>query len=79
MNPIHIKQTYGDKLLLHGGINAVLWDDKALIEEEMQRVIPVVKANGGYIFSSAHSVPSSVSLENFRYIIELEKTLGAYT
>jgi len=79
MDPIHIKQTYGDKLLLHGGINAVLWDDKALIEEEMRRVIPVVKANGGYIFSSDHSVPSSVSLENFRYIIELAKALGAYT
>ncbi len=79
MDPIHIKQTYGERLLLHGGINAVLWDDKERIEEEMRRVIPVVKANGGYIFSSDHSVPSSVSLENFRYIIELAKALGAYT
>jgi uroporphyrinogen decarboxylase len=79
MTTHHIKQTYGDNLLLHGGINAVLWDDKERIEEEMRRVIPVVKENGGYIFSSDHPVPSSVSLENFRYIIELAKTLGAYT
>ena len=78
MDPIHIKQTYGDRLLLHGGINAVLWDDKEQIEAEMRQVIPVVKANGGYIFSSDHSVPSSVSLDNFRYIIDLAKTLGAY-
>ena len=79
MDPIHIKETFGDKLLLHGGINAVLWDDKERIEAEMRRVIPVVKANGGYIFSSDHSVPSSVSLENFRYIVNLAKELGAYS
>jgi len=78
MDPIHIKQTYGDDLLLHGGINAVLWDDAEAIEAEMRRVIPVVKKNGGYIFSSDHSVPSSVSLVNFRRIVELAKELGSY-
>jgi uroporphyrinogen decarboxylase len=44
----------------------------------MRRVIPVVKESGGYIFSSDHSVPSSVSLEEFRHIIELAKELGSY-
>jgi uroporphyrinogen decarboxylase len=78
MDPITIKQEYGDDLLLHGGINAVLWDDKDAIEAEMRRVIPIVKENGGYIFSSDHSVPSAVSLENFRYIVELAKELGSY-
>ncbi len=78
MDPLQIKQTYGDRLLLHGGVNAVLWDDAEKITEEMQRVIPTLKARGGYIFSSDHSVPSSVSLENFRAIIQLAKTLGTY-
>ncbi len=63
---------------LHGGINAVLWDDMVAIEAEMRRVIPFVKANGGYIFSSDHSVPSAVSLDNFRTIVNLAKTLGSY-
>jgi len=78
MDPLTIKRTYGNDLLLHGGINAVLWDDKDAIAEEMSRVIPVVKENGGYIFSSDHSVPSAVSLENFRYIVDLAKQLGSY-
>ena len=78
MDPIAIKKTYGNDLLLHGGINAVLWDDKDAIAAEMSRVIPVVKENGGYIFSSDHSVPSAVSLENFRYIVDLAKELGSY-
>jgi uroporphyrinogen decarboxylase len=78
MDPIAIKRKYGDRLVLNGGINAVLWDNTEAIEAEMRRVIPVVKENGGYIFSSDHSIPSSVSLENFRHIVELAKKLGAY-
>lgn len=60
------------------GINAVLWDDLPAIETEMRRVVPVLTERGGYIFSSDHSVPSSVSLENFRRIVELAKELGRY-
>jgi uroporphyrinogen decarboxylase len=78
MDPVHLKKTFGDKLVLHGGINAVLWDDLEAIEAEMTQVVPVLKESGGYIFSSDHSVPSSVSLEGFRYIVELAKKLGSY-
>ncbi|MBK8796623.1 MAG: hypothetical protein IPM07_09775 [Anaerolineales bacterium] len=78
MDPTHLKKTYGKDLVLHGGINAVLWDQREAIEAEMRRVVPVVKESGGYIFSSDHSVPSSVSLEDFRRIIELAKELGTY-
>jgi uroporphyrinogen decarboxylase len=78
MDPIQLKQTFGEELLLHGGINAVLWNDIDAISEEMRRVVPVVKQNGGYIFSSDHSVPSSVSLQNFRHIVNLAKELGTY-
>lgn len=78
MNPIELKQKFGDKLVFHGGINAVLWDNPEAIEAEMKRVLPVMKENGGYIFSSDHSVPSSVSLEDFRRITDLAKKLGSY-
>ena len=79
VDPLQVKAQFGDRLLLHGGVNAVLWDDQPAIETEMRRVIPKLKENGGYIFSSDHSVPSSVSLENFRYIIDLAKKLGSYS
>ena len=78
MDPIALKKKFGDKLVFHGGINAVLWDKPDQIEAEMRRVVPAVARNGGYIFSSDHSVPSTVSLEAFRRIINLAKTLGAY-
>lgn len=78
MDPVELKRKFGDRLVLHGGINAMLWDDLGAIEAEMRRVVPVMKENGGYIFSSDHSVPSSVSLENFRRITHLAKELGSY-
>ena len=78
MDPIKLKKEYGDRLVLHGGVNAVLWDNRDAIIEEIDRVIPVLKENGGYIFSSDHSVPNSVSLENFRAIVEEIKRVGRY-
>ncbi len=78
MDPVHLKQTYGDKLVLHGGINAVLWDQPDKIMAEMKAVIPAMKQNGGYIFASDHSIPNSVSLEDFRRIIAKARELGSY-
>ena len=67
-----------DRFVGLGVNNAVLWDDLPAIEAEMRRVVPALKAHGGYVFSSDHSVPSSVSLANFRRIVELAKELGRY-
>lgn len=78
MKPLELKEKYGDKLTLHGGINAVLWNDREAVLEEIRRLIPKVKENGGYVFSSDHSIPNSVSLENFKAIIEEVKKLGSY-
>ncbi len=78
MDPLALKRRYGKELVLHGGINAVLWDDLEKIEAEIRRLVPAMKESGGYIFSSDHSVPTSVSLENFRRITQLAKELGRY-
>lgn len=78
MDPILLKEKYGDQVVLHGGINAVLWDDKEAITSEIERVVPKLKENGGYIFSSDHSIPNSVSLDNFKQIVETVKRVGAY-
>ena len=78
MDPAALKAQYGDALVLHGGINALLYEDMEALEAEMRRLLPIMKAQGGYIFSSDHSVPSSVSLAQFRRIVELAKELGGY-
>jgi uroporphyrinogen decarboxylase len=78
MDPVEIKKTYGDKLVLHGGLNAMLWDDIDRIEAEIRRLLPVLKEGGGYIFAEDHSIPDSVSLANYRRIVEIARELGTY-
>jgi len=77
-DPVAIKRQYGNELVLHGGINALLWDDAWAITEEIKRILPVLKQNGGYIFSSDHSIPSAVSFDNFKKIIATVIEYGAY-
>ena len=78
MDVLKLKREYGDRLVLHGGINAVLWDQEEAITSEIRRLVPILKENGGYIFSSDHSIPNTVSLENFRHIVREVKQSGRY-
>ncbi len=78
MDPLHLKKTIGDHLVLHGGLNAMLWDDIDRTEAEIRRLLPVLMENGGYIFQEDHSIPDSVSLADYRRMVDLAKTLGSY-
>ena len=78
MNPAKLKELYGDKLVFHGGINAQLWDDPEKVKAEMERIIPVMKEGGGYVFASDHSIPNSVSFKTMTDITALAKKLGTY-
>ena len=78
MDATRIKQEYGDRLVLHGGINAVNWSDPEAILAEIEEKVPVLKENGGYIFGSDHSIPNDVSLENMKLIIGAAKRVGSY-
>ena len=62
MDTLKIKKEYGDKLVLHGGINAAQWKNTEAVIDEINEKIPTLKENGGYIFSSDHSIPNDVSL-----------------
>jgi uroporphyrinogen decarboxylase len=78
LDPLAIKKQYGKKLTLHGGINAVLWDDKDAVMAEIERCVPLLSENGGYIFASDHSIPNTVSLETMREIIKTVKRVGSW-
>ena len=78
MDALAIKKQYGDRLVLHGGINAVNWSNIDAIMAEIEEKVPVLKENGGYIFASDHSIPNDVSLENMTRIIEKVKQVGSY-
>ena len=73
-----IKKDYGEKLVLHGGADALLLDKREKILPYIEEMLPALKEKGGYIFSSDHSIPNTVSLEDYRAIVEAVKKFGAY-
>jgi len=78
MDPLALKECYGDQLCFHGGLNAMLYDPPEAMWAEMERLIPVMKQNGGYVISTDHSIPESVSLETYREFVRRAKVLGQY-
>jgi uroporphyrinogen decarboxylase len=68
---------YPGKLSFIGNINAdALAAGKEAIHREISTKIPVVKDSRRYIFHSDHSIPPTVSLENYRYALELVRTFS---
>ncbi len=80
MDLVELKEKYGDKLCFMGGIDTRLMNnpDKTLIENEIKTKFEVAKKNGGYIYHSDHSIPNTVSFEDYRFVMELVKKYGVY-
>lgn len=78
MDAVELRKEYGQKLLLIGNL-----DKKALIEggdaikAELDRKLPSLVKEGGYIPSVDHLVPVDVPFRNYLYYLELlRKHLG---
>jgi hypothetical protein len=80
MDVRELKGKYGDKLTFMGGIDVRLMNlpDKSKIEEEIRSKFEVAKKGGGYIYHSDHSIPHTVSFQDFCTVMELVKKYGAY-
>jgi hypothetical protein len=78
MDPTFLKRKYGDRLVFHGGINAALFWEPERLWTHMRSVVPEMKKGGGYVLSSDHSVPDSVSYAQFSEFTALAKELAAY-
>lgn len=73
------KRIFGDKITLFGNISAeILSSNRGKIKEEIESKVKIAMKGGRYIFHSDHSIPPTVSLENYRYAIELAKKIGSY-
>jgi uroporphyrinogen decarboxylase len=74
-----LKALYGDRLVFYGNIDVRrLSGGREEIEDEILGKLSAVKESGGYIFHSDHSVPNSVSLDNYAFAIELVRRYGTY-
>jgi uroporphyrinogen-III decarboxylase len=74
------KRQFGDRLCLIGNIDAdiVATNDRVQIEREVAAKVPVAAAGGGYIYNIDHSVPPTVSLDSYRYLLDCVRRYGAH-
>lgn len=79
MDLLKLKKEYGEDLCFMGGIDARMMSaSEPIIVEEIRSKVTEAKKGGGYIFHSDHSVPDTVSLDQFKHIVELAFEYGSY-
>ncbi|GIV17753.1 MAG: hypothetical protein KatS3mg022_3188 [Armatimonadota bacterium] len=80
MDVRELKRQYGDRLAFMGNIDTrkMADPDPSVIEEEIRSKFEVAMKGGGYIYHSDHSVPPSVSFEQYCRTIDLVRKYGQY-
>ena len=74
-----LKGEYGDALTFMGNISVEnMHAPKEKLDYEVRSKLEIAMQNGGYIYHSDHSVPSSVSLANYQYLMSLLEEYGVY-
>lgn len=77
MDPVWLKETYGDKLVFFGGIcvqKLLPQGTPQEIEAEVHRRIDILSQGGGYIVAPAHNIQSDTSVENVQAFFDAVKS-----
>lgn len=79
LDVVELKKDYRDKLAFVGNMDVMEWSklDKPGLKKYILRKLNAAKG-GGLIFQSDHSVPDSVSPENYDYAVKLVREYGKY-
>jgi len=80
MDLIELKRKYGDRIAFMGGldIRALESNDKAQVEAELLKKVPVAMEGGGYCLHTDHSVSSRVNYETYKYFVDRGLEIGTY-
>ena len=74
-----LKAEYGRDLVFFGNIDVrKMSASKAELEDELRSKLEVAMRGGGYIYHSDHSVPPTVSFENYLFLMQLLDRYGHY-
>ena len=62
---------HGDRLLLHGGFNALLWPDVDRMEAAVREWLPTLMQSGGYVFGTSNTIFPGMPLAHYEYMLEV--------
>ena len=79
MDVRELKEKYGNELAFIGNIDVrKLSGTLEDVKEEYMSKVPIAAEGGGYILHSDHSIPPSVPLRNYQYLLKLNEKYGRY-
>jgi uroporphyrinogen decarboxylase len=73
MEPLALKQSFGQRLSFHGGVDITRLLTKGTAEEvraEIRRLVGVLGAGGGYILAPSHHIQADTPVENVLALYE---------
>ena len=74
---VECRRIHGKQMAYHGGIDKrAIAKGGDVIKRELERVIPPLLKDGGFIPSCDHGVPHDISWDNF---VEYSRLLAEYT
>jgi len=77
MDVVAVRRDWPDSFVIWGGIDKrALYSDRGAIDAEVMRVVPPMLRSGGYMPAIDHVVPPEVSLDNWRYFLDLVRGMG---
>lgn len=81
MNALYLKQTYGDRISFHGGIDTqgiLPFGTEEEVIEETKRKLECFAPGGGYILCPTHNVQGDVSGRNIIAMVRAGQEYGRY-
>lgn len=77
MDVVTLRQKYGKRLAYRGGIDKhALRQDKAAIRKELDYKLQPASRDAGYAcFALDHRIPNGVTIENYRYYVDLGREI----
>jgi uroporphyrinogen decarboxylase len=75
-----LNEKYGDKITFVGNISPIMLSHGTIseIEEYSKKLIQELAPGGGYIFSSGHSIPPTVTVDRWESVMRMREKYGAY-
>jgi len=80
MDLLRVKQRFGDRIALIGGMDArtLETNDPAVVLAELEAKLPGAMAGGGYVLQVDHSVSNRVDYETYKFFVETGLAIGNY-
>ncbi|MBQ8402652.1 MAG: hypothetical protein IJX14_12070, partial [Clostridia bacterium] len=76
MDMVALRQKYGKQICMKGGIDKhALRKDKDAIRQELEYKLSAPMLGGGTIFALDHRIPNGVTIENYRYYVNLGREM----